>query len=216
MKPAKSVSKITLICRIVDYDIINKGKGKELSQMNEIPWYFSLNVEKPEQHCYAIQELVDEHAVLKNKLDKLYHLASMLAYNPTREDRLLLLDKLYNALCQFKTELDPHSQKEDNYLFDMVAEHIGRDEGPIAVMEQDHVTAKAKLHEFLRKYKEIDRENPEEHDIRELTNYVSVIFHTLTDHFLKEEEILFPMAETILTDNEKKQLEQIYKEISIA
>ncbi|MCD8511007.1 MAG: hemerythrin domain-containing protein [Bacillus sp. (in: Bacteria)] len=137
---------------------------------------------------------MNEHIYLKNKLDKLYHLASMLAYDPSREDRLLLLDKLYNALGQFKTELDSHSQKEDNYLFDLVAEHIGREEGPIVVMEEDHITAKAKIHEFLRKYQELDRENPDD-DIRELTNYVSVIFHTLTDHFLKEEEILFPMAE---------------------
>ncbi|MDQ0257991.1 iron-sulfur cluster repair protein YtfE (RIC family) [Evansella vedderi] len=183
--------------------------------MAEFQGFCSLNVEKPEKYCYALEELVVEHIPLKKKLDRLYYLGSLLAYDPTREDKFILVEKIYNEMTVFKAEIEPHTYKEDQYLFHLVAGHIGREGGPIPVMEDDHELVRKNIGLFFNKHRELDRHSLEE-DIRELAHYICVMFHTLTDHFLKEEEIMFPIAENILTDKEKKKLEEVYRKMSIA
>jgi regulator of cell morphogenesis and NO signaling len=42
----------------------------------------------------------------------------------------------------------------------------------------------------------------------ELASYVINAYSILTEHFMKEENVLFPMAERLLSDEEKEELAQ--------
>ena len=50
--------------------------------------------------------------------------------------------------------------------------------------------------------------------MKELTQLVKSAYHILTEHFSKEENVLFPMAERMLSDDEKKELYRRIQEIN--
>ncbi|MBU9721832.1 MULTISPECIES: hemerythrin domain-containing protein [Bacillaceae] len=166
--------------------------------------------QKPDIYCDALQLLLDEHEPLRNDLDRLYQTASLLAYDPKRLDRMEIAEKLNLQFNSFIKVLQPHSNKEEMYLFQMISKHLGDDGGPIAVMQEEHNHVTRHITLFLQKYSEF---TGEEESVRELAYYVSVLFHTLTDHFLKEEEILFPLAENMLTNEEKQFLLQSFGKV---
>ncbi|MDG5789187.1 hemerythrin domain-containing protein [Evansella sp. AB-P1] len=175
--------------------------------MSELIGCFSSDFSKPDNYCKAIQHLLDEHPLLKNKMKDFYYIASHLAYKPTRADRRKLLDDLYNEVQVFYELMKKHAFKEEDYLFQLLTRYIGAENGPISSMEQEHLVVKENITLFIEKYTNVNINNPDE--IREMTHYISIIFHTLTDHLLKEEEILFPLAEQLLSEKEKQQLEDV-------
>jgi regulator of cell morphogenesis and NO signaling len=87
----------------------------------------------------------------------------------------------------------------------MMANYIGRDMGPIAVMEYEHNQAKAHISYFLEHTKTIAEDITLE-KTKELAQHVINAYNILTDHFYKEENVLFPMAEQMLTAEEKTEL----------
>ncbi|MBU9711482.1 hemerythrin domain-containing protein [Evansella tamaricis] len=167
--------------------------------------------QKPDVYCKALQLLIEEHAPLVKEMNEFYYTASLLAYDPSREDKLELLQKLYKQIELFSFRLEHHSKKEEKYLFKNISSYIGGEGGPVLVMEEEHLVVKDNLTQFLRKFPTICCENKD--DIRDLTHHISIVFHTLTDHFLKEEEILFPLAESLLTNEEKESLLLTYEEM---
>ncbi|WP_257985059.1 hemerythrin domain-containing protein [Bacillus sp. T33-2] len=46
--------------------------------------------------------------------------------------------RLPPAVEKFLSDLEPHSEREEGVLFEMMASYIGRESGPIAVMEYEH------------------------------------------------------------------------------
>ena len=72
-------------------------------------------------------------------------------------------------------------------------------------MEYEHEQAKRRLGGFLARMEEID--GSIEADVaRQTAGEVAEAVQILSDHFRKEENVLFPMAERILSDEEKEQL----------
>ena len=89
----------------------------------------------------------------------------------------------------------------------MVAAYIGRTHSPIAVMENEHEQAKNLLRRFLFGARQCPTTlGPKE--IMEITSLASKAYHILTEHFLKEETILFPLANQLLSSLEKAILEE--------
>jgi regulator of cell morphogenesis and NO signaling len=124
------------------------------------------------------------------------------------------VEKIFAALISsvaiFKSELDTHSEREEEVLFPMMGEYIGTSSGPIAVMEYEHEQAKALIGDFLRKA------NNGQFSIEEMKNAAELIKNAhdiLSDHFTKEENVLFPMAERMLSDEEKAELHRKIQEI---
>lgn len=105
----------------------------------------------------------------------------------------------------FVHELDPHSEREEGVLFPMMAQYIGRTSGPIAVMEYEHDQAKQRLASFLEKTAELP-EAVGRDGAAALADMVIDAYHILAEHFMKEENVLFPMAERLLSDEEKETL----------
>ncbi|GAE24848.1 hypothetical protein JCM9140_807 [Halalkalibacter wakoensis JCM 9140] len=158
--------------------------------------------------CAPLQKLKGEHIPLRKQMENLYEMSISMEEEKdigAMKEKLLLLR---NGVINFVSHLDPHSEKEEGVLFPMVANYIGKDFGPIFVMEYEHDQAKANLKKFLERSAavELDATITELPPIAQLYNEA---YHILQGHFVKEEEILFPMAEKLLTIEEKHRLEKL-------
>ncbi len=150
----------------------------------------------------GLQQLKNEHPPLLNKLAELLKLCLEIEDGEnTREN----FAKLRPSVIEFFEELEPHSEREEGVLFEMMAAYIGRKSGPIAVMEYEHDRAKTLIGTFL-KNTENGPEGYSEAQMKEDTALVKEANYTLVDHFSKEENVLFPMAERMLTQEEKQEL----------
>lgn len=158
-------------------------------------------------YCEAIQQLLDEHPALREQMKQLEAKAKELLERDRKEwgselKELALMEK------KFKEKLDIHSEKEEEGLFPILGRYIGTEFGPIAVMEYEHSEAKKNLAAFEEKIGLIhDNVTKEEMEVTliPLITACQILF----DHFMKEEKVLFPMAENALSDEEKVELLRI-------
>lgn len=158
-------------------------------------------------YCAGIQQLLDEHAPLRQQMEELAQAGN----------RLLSMDdaaweneigQLLQMETKFKEELEAHSEKEEQGIFPLLGKHIGTEFGPIAVMEFEHREAKR----LLGMFEELALRITPELTKSQTTTVVSPLIQAcqiLFDHFVKEENILFPMAENVLNEQEKAELLRI-------
>ncbi|OXB91634.1 MULTISPECIES: hemerythrin domain-containing protein [Parageobacillus] len=162
--------------------------------------------------CSGLERLKQEHGPLREQMHDFFELAQTIGNHDEVQDwkeRLLALRK--NVLA-FIYELDPHSEREEGVLFPMMARYIGRTSGPIAVMEYEHEQAKQRIASFLTKTAELP-ETTDRESAMELADMVIQAYHILSEHFMKEENVLFPMAERMLSDKEKEELAEKISQI---
>ncbi|WHZ04651.1 hemerythrin domain-containing protein [Neobacillus sp. YX16] len=160
----------------------------------------------PVELSKGLNQLKSEHPPLLAQLEGLFKLTKQIEEDSTSENTF---EELINKVNEFKAALDPHSEREEGVLFPMMGVYIGTASGPIAVMEYEHDQAKAKIHEFLEKAActQTDEEKKKSAEL------VKNAYYILTEHFAKEENVLFPMAEHMLSDDEKEELYQKIQEI---
>ncbi|WP_184664756.1 hemerythrin domain-containing protein [Texcoconibacillus texcoconensis] len=182
--------------------------------MQEQPSCFSAFAEPPTTYCTALRQLLDEHPLLREQMEA-FQRTSLDVKKDIEEGRdgKTNMVRLHEQLQSFVTDIDPHSEREEGVLFPMMANYIGREGGPIAVMEYEHDQAKRHLALFFEEVEQKSIAELPKEAILKLANYANVVYTTLTDHFAKEEQILFPMAEKMLTDEEKESLQQKIAEI---
>jgi hemerythrin-like domain-containing protein len=153
-----------------------------------------------ENLCAGLSQLKGEHAPLIEMLDGLFKLTERIAEEGELEK---LFTRLKSDVSTFVAELDPHSEREEGVLFPMLGVYIGTQSGPIAAMEYEHEQAKSLINEFLIKAENTQLTSEERMNLSEL---VKNAYDVLIQHFSKEENVLFPMAERMLTDEEKEEL----------
>jgi len=104
--------------------------------------------------------------------------------------------------------LAPHAQIEDEILLPPLEAKIGED-GPIAPFRAEHLEIEdmlgrlQKVREVLGAHDKIEgalARLPDATNVDEARQLVRDILYAARDHFLKEENMLFPMAEEILND----------------
>lgn len=159
----------------------------------------------PAELSKGLYQLKSEHPPLLAQLEGLFNLTKQIEANSVEENFF----ELINKVKEFKAALDPHSEREEGVLFPMMGVYIGTTSGPIAVMEYEHDQAKAKIHEFLEKAASSKAEDEK----KNLAALIKSAYFILTEHFAKEENVLFPMAERMLSDDEKEKLYQKIQEI---
>ncbi|UUZ85028.1 hemerythrin domain-containing protein [Paenibacillus sp. P26] len=120
------------------------------------------------------------------------------------------LAELIDNVGAFVPELESHSEREEGDLFPLMSRYIGRETGPIAVMEYEHDQAKIRLQMFQDLARQAE-DNAAEDRAKELAAYALQAHAILTEHFMKEENVLFPMAERILTPADKEQLARAFR-----
>ncbi|MEH6993387.1 hemerythrin domain-containing protein [Neobacillus drentensis] len=160
----------------------------------------------PEALSKGLNQLKSEHPPLIAQLEELFKLTKQIEENDISENTF---EELTMKVNEFKAALELHSEREEGVLFPMMGVYIGTTSGPIAVMEYEHDQAKSKIHEFLEKAG--STQTVEEK--KNLAELVKNAYYILTEHFAKEENVLFPMAERMLSDDEKEELYQKIQEI---
>ncbi|MFT9846258.1 hemerythrin domain-containing protein [Aneurinibacillus sp. REN35] len=157
----------------------------------------------PVSFCPAIQQLLDEHRLLRQKIRDLIEDAGTLfnSKKPKQHpDTLRALLALFMGEQTFKLQLDIHAEKEERGLFTALKEEVGTDFGPVHVMEFEHEEAKRQLARFE------ELASSPESDPKKAAIYLMDACQVLLLHFNKEENVLFPFAENTLTIERKQQL----------
>ncbi|MDF2924118.1 MAG: hypothetical protein K0R57_3032 [Paenibacillaceae bacterium] len=150
----------------------------------------------------GIDKLREEHDLLKHELMEFYGMAKVIGQDTHVTNWSGSIDNLRQKIIAFMNELDVHSEWEDDVLFPMVQDYTGKDMGHIAIMECEHELAKRNVRNFLEATERLAVPVSSQ-DAKEAASYLLQAYVILTDHFKKEEEVLFPIAEQMLTDFEQ-------------
>lgn len=91
--------------------------------------------------------------------------------------------------------LASHARIEDDLLFVALEVPLGPDGGPLAVMRMEHEEVEGTLERLARV-----------EDAREADALAAHLATVAREHFAKEEQVLFPMAEQLLGEEELRSL----------
>lgn len=127
--------------------------------------------------------LLAEHAIIYTQVDRIAEAAF-----PTAEEMRAAASILAAGLAS-------HAQIEDDLLFVPLEERIGGEMGPLAVMRLEH----EEIEGVLERLQEV--EGPTEG-----RSIATRLAQLARDHFAKEEQVLFPMAEGVLDPAELERL----------
>lgn len=167
-----------------------------------------------------IQRLLDEHAALMSKFEKLRHAVHLLG---ERGEAALpeALPLLREAADVMNTELLAHARREDDVLFEAVEEVFGPDWGPTSVMRQEHRDIHGNVdlfHDTLHELNQVEHpaiksgiaklHEQVEHGAAAATlrETGAELLAMLDAHFGKEEEILFPIARAELSSEKLREV----------
>lgn len=163
-----------------------------------------------------IDRLLAEHRGLRREID---HLRGAVADLRAGGDAALprAIPALRSVVAMMAGPLLVHARKEDEALFPAVEKALGESEGPTAVMRREHV----EIHDRARRFRATLRDLHEvEHPAivasgarlrrlaadgegaAELVATGEEIVGLLGVHFEKEEEVLFPVARSLLSSAE--------------
>lgn len=156
-----------------------------------------------------LQRLMGEHVSLRADMDLFYDITEEIAFD-SGTDVVQLFAKLYEQVSAFETKLKAHSRREEEGLFPMMSRRLKEDDGIIEVMEYEHKKAEKHLQEFLSEAEQAGS-TIDEDDVQWITVIAVQAHATLQQHFAKEEKVLFPLAENILSVDEKRELEKLFE-----
>ncbi|MFC4388942.1 hemerythrin domain-containing protein [Gracilibacillus marinus] len=155
-------------------------------------------------YCAAIQQLINEHQLLRNEINACFDLTEEIEIAEEKEAISYFLE-LYQLLLSFSKNLTAHSLIEEEGLFPMISAYLGEGDTTIEQMEIEHQKAENFLAMFFQETEQ-ELDKLDELIAQSLTVYVVQAYDTLMQHFSKEEKQLFPLGEKILSDREKEEL----------
>jgi regulator of cell morphogenesis and NO signaling len=141
------------------------------------------------QFCPALQRLAAEHHLFLAKMEDL--IASI--DEGEEEDIPSLLGKI-------NEQLEDHSQSEETHLFPLINQYLGTKHGPMEIMELEH--------EEIRKHFSGAIQQQGKNQVEQAI-HIDKAYAVMQQHFYKEENAIFPMAEQFLSSEEKDKLYQI-------
>jgi len=137
----------------------------------------------------AISLLMEEHQLILRALDALEAFASKVAQGGEDEAELGRFVRFIREFADAR-----HHGKEEDILFEaMVAAGFPREAGPIAVMLMDHQAGRARLAAMAEK---AGQAGPwTDRDRAVVVDAARGYAELLRDHIMKEDRILYPMAQ---------------------
>jgi hemerythrin-like domain-containing protein len=152
----------------------------------------------------ATDVLSDEHRVIERVLAVVEKLAAA----PVEGS----LDSWKKALDFFRYFADQcHHLKEEQVLFPAMEEHgIPRDGGPVGMMLMEHEEGRTYVRSMLAAIALVETKNEAAKEI--LVDKAKAYLRLLKDHIQKEDEILFKIADDIISRDEQKQLLRSFEE----
>ncbi len=163
----------------------------------------SAAVHAHQQYERATEVLSAEHRVIEKVLDALEKLADA-GERAAPANWQKALDFLRNFADKC------HHMKEENLLFPALEEHgIPRDGGPIGMMLAEHEEGRAHVRAMAAALDNAPG-NPDAWQAlrRRATSYIRL----LREHIVKEDEVLFQMADGVLNGDEQKKLLREFEE----
>jgi len=153
-------------------------------------------------------ELVHEHEVIELALDGL-HSAAEDALRTGKLD-VPLFEKAMDFLGNFADRC--HHGKEEKHLFRLMEMRgMPREGGPLGVMLYDHEIGRRRRRDIvnaLPKAAEGDREA-----IRIAAENAAEYCDELRQHIWKENHVLYPMADNVLTEQDWRELEEAFERV---
>ena len=126
-----------------------------------------------------------EHRILLRQIGRLEEAQQQAA--PAGEQRAMV--------SLLATVLEEHADVEDQVLFPALEPLLGRQGGPLAVMDMEHQELRRLLSQLAAATEDV-------------TPLVSQFIATARDHFAKEDRVLFPLAEQLLSQERLEELGQ--------
>ncbi|KOP81445.1 hypothetical protein AMS60_02455 [Bacillus sp. FJAT-21945] len=156
-----------------------------------------------------LQQLKDEHVSLREEMNLFYEITEEIEFE-SGPAVIQEFARLYEQISVFHVKLNTHSKKEDDWLFPMMASHLGENDKTIEVMEFEHEKAEQHIRVFLT---EAEQAGPAINidEAQAIAVYAVQAYATLIQHFDREEKVLFPLAEEILSVGEKEELERRFQ-----
>jgi len=123
------------------------------------------------------------------------------------------LKSLRKLIVDFIEPLKNHTDKEEEFLFPMLAQYVGSEQGPVNATEEEHGEIDAYIGHFLHHTRgDVNHFTLEE--MKKVVQDAAEAFEVITVHFVKEESVLFSMVTNILNIKEQDKLyEQLYTSI---
>lgn len=154
-----------------------------------------------------LSELRDDHSRLMNSLSSLEKLVSHVP-DPGS------IEKISSLLTSLTSQLMKHHEREELGLFPVLKKYLGGELGPIPVMEGDHCALRGAREEAVTCLKALDVGY--ERDVAaQLRTLCLKLVGLLRNHISKEENVLFWVARINLTDDDKKSIFKILREIDL-
>lgn len=146
-----------------------------------------------------LEKLNEDHTELKVQLLELYGMAKAIGWDVDCLNWSGAIDNLCRKLDVFIAALDEHSDWEENVLFPKFAGLTGEHMRQLTEMEKEHELVEQSIRRFLDKTEGLCAPVRRQ-EAMEAAACLLDAYMVLSDHFRKEEEILFPlvheMAET--------------------
>jgi len=158
-----------------------------------------------------IQMLKGEHHTTLQWLEMIERMLQYLESLPQETAQSRIQDeqsRLKDCVLTLEQTIANHFAKEEEALFPVLAEYIGRDEGPIEVMIHEHDHIRSVFHAWREKViglcssEGVDRKSA----LKDLAFCGYEAIRLLRLHISKENQILFEVCETSLSPDEKRQV----------
>lgn len=151
-----------------------------------------------------IGELMNEHKSVLELMNQMTEvLATAQELNPEQWQSLI------ERGCRFfQGDVAVHFKKEEEALFPAMEKYMGRQGGPIAVMLREHEDHNANLTRLV--------DAVQGRDLNGIRSSWNALNQLLTVHIFKEDTVLFPMAERILSAEDSVEVGQKMETINLA
>ena len=159
----------------------------------------------------ALRVLENEHRYLKYPMNEWFQLVLKFENDDvkSRLEGLMVIKDLREKLTAFEKPLKRHQAKEEQYFFPMLGAYIGLEQGPILSIEEEHQEIDAYIQHFFH-HSMHDMNEMSLDSMNEMVKDVMEAYEVLMVHMVKEESVLFTMADKVLKEvDEEVLLEQV-------
>ena len=152
-------------------------------------------------------DLVEEHKLIKRMIDMLESFAKKLEEGQIVEP--IIFEQATDFIRNFADRF--HHAKEEDILFkEMVKKGMPEKDSPIEVMLIEHEQGRDFVKGIIRANEQLKR--GDKRAIKEIIRNAKGYIELLREHIEKENDILYPLAERMFTQEEQKELYHKFKE----
>lgn len=160
-----------------------------------------------------LEELVRQHRDAEQMLVELSAAVTRLRSAGAGEPGVLT--DLARCRSLIQGEVDAHFREEEQALFPVLGRRIGTEDGPIAVLMEEHCAFRRHQLEYERALAAL--EAGEDGEWRErLASAADAIDSLLPVHIEKEDQVLFPMAQAVLEEGEWDEVRALWHRAAAA